>query len=201
MKIVAISDTHWHYPEDLPDGDILVFAGDASGIGTYDELTEFDNWMGTYRDKYRRILFTPGNHDYGFELGFKLKNAEMYINESVVVEGIKFWFSPYSIKFGTWGFMKPEKELDKMWYNIPEFTDVVVTHGPPKGELDLNVASYHIGSESLTRRIKEIKPRYHIFGHAHEAYGIIQEGVTTFCNVSLLNEYYMLVNKPTVLEI
>ena len=48
IRIVAISDTHSrHNGIAVPDGDILIHAGDATMSGRIQEITEFNRWLGT----------------------------------------------------------------------------------------------------------------------------------------------------------
>ena len=49
------------------------------------------------------------------------------------LDGCRFWGSPWSVPFFKWAFMRPEKELAETWAQIPDDTDVVIVHGPPKG--------------------------------------------------------------------
>ena len=58
-----------------------------------------------------------------------------------------------------------------------------------------------VGCEDLLKRIQTIKPKYFIFGHIHEEYGIEKQGDTTFINASVLDEMYHYVNKPIEIEI
>ena len=45
------------------------------------------------------------------------------------------------------------------------------------------------------------KPKFHIFGHIHEGYGMREKGGTVFTNVSLCDANYDLVNEPVVIEL
>ena len=46
MRIVCISDTHsMHRQIQVPDGDLLIHAGDSLGVGTLDELEDLDQWF------------------------------------------------------------------------------------------------------------------------------------------------------------
>jgi len=175
MKIVAVSDLHNIRPS-LPDGDILVIAGDATMSGTHSEITEFGRWLHKINHKFEYVLFTPGNHDFYFERWQKEsividENIFFVINDTVRINGINFWLSPYSNQFGAWAFMKREENLTKIWSQIPGDTDVIVTHGPPKNVQDFTIGNVNVGSRSLLEKALEIKPKYHIFGHIHEAYG------------------------------
>ena len=56
---------------------------------------------------------------------------------------------------------------------IPDSTDVLITHGPPIGVLDLSVYdNISCGCDNLLDAVtNRVKPRLHIFGHIHEGYG------------------------------
>jgi len=198
MRIVLIADTHNCTPE-LPNGDMLVHAGDATMNGTKEEVEKFDAWLGTLN--YKNILFTPGNHDFLFEKVNILKNATVLINRGIVIDGIVFWASPYSPRFGGWAFMKSENELIDIWRYIPDKVDVLITHGPPKGILDKAISGENAGSQFLLERTREVKPKVHVFGHIHETYGSHYNREVRYINASVLNEYYQNVNKPVVIDI
>ena len=44
----------------------------------------------------------------------------------------------------------------------------------------------------------DISPKYHFFGHAHEAYGTIKHGETTFSNAAILDDHYKMCHQPKV---
>lgn len=200
MRIVAIADTHGHFPK-LPAGDVLIHAGDATMMGTVEEFKKFNDWLSTLNFRY--ILFIPGNHDFLFEKhpDTFLSNATILINKGVVIDGINFWGSPYSPIFGSWAFMKRDNDLAEIWRYIPDKLDVLITHGPPKGTQDLTVGNITVGSQTLLDKIREVKPRIHIFGHIHEGYGKKYNRETLFANVSLVDEYYRNVNKPLEMDL
>jgi Icc-related predicted phosphoesterase len=76
----------------------------------------------------------------------------------------------------------------------------LVKHGPPLGILDRTTDQLNVGCENLLKKVKKIKPKYHLFGHIHEGYGILNTDKTTFINGSLLNEHYQLVNQPVFID-
>ena len=88
----------------------------------------------------------PGNHDRIVEeqtllcreiLKQKIKNSTMLIDEEFTLNGIKFYGSPRTPEFFDWAFMyKRGKKAELIWSNIPDDTDILITHGPPKGILD-----------------------------------------------------------------
>lgn len=67
--------------------------------------------------------------------------------------------------------MYAEKDACKLWDSIPADTDILVTHGPPFGVLDRTIQNCNAGCHYLLQKVMEIKPKYHLFGHIHEAYG------------------------------
>lgn len=206
QKIVVISDTHtFHKKVVLPEGDILIFAGDAE-IRNDIELMFFVNWLQTL--DYKHIIWVGGNHDFYLEKLFKEEkeptmpyNIHYLMNTEVTIEGIKFWGSPFSSQFGRWAFMGHLEDLKPIWNLIPSDTDIVITHSPAFGILDQTVhGNMSVGCPALRDKLKEIKPAYHICGHIHEAYGMYQDEHTNYINASLLNEYYDMTNKPIEIE-
>jgi len=203
IKICVFSDTHGtHRKLIIPNCDILIFAGDAN-ITSYEDLEDFNHWLGTLGIKH--IIFIAGNHDcYCEQIGrddckLLFSNAIYLENESVQIEGIKFWGSPYSKIFNNWAFMANDDYLAHIWEYIPDDTDVAITHGPSFGILD-NVGWKNEGSQSLRHRIDEIKPKYHVTGHIHECYGMLSREYTTHICGSILDERYQFVNEPIVFE-
>ncbi len=201
-KLVIISDTHtFHKNVALPEGDILIYAGDAE-IRSDMELMFFINWFGTLN--FQHIIWIGGNHDFYLEQLYNSNvvpkmpfNIHYLINNEITIEGIKFWGSPFSSQFGRWAFMEHLEELKSIWNKIPSDTDIVITHSPAFGILDQVVhGNISVGCPALRDKLKSIKPKYHICGHIHEAYGVYQDEHTTYINASVLNEFYEMVNEP-----
>jgi hypothetical protein len=124
MRVIAIADTHGYFPK-LPEGDILIHAGDATMTGTRDEIAKFDTWLGTLDYKY--IIFTPGNHDFLLaKQPDAIKNAIVLISDTIKFCGLKIWASPYSPVFGAWAFMKSDADLAEVWGKLPRNLDILV---------------------------------------------------------------------------
>lgn len=208
MKIVFISDTHDRHEEvQLPKGDVLIHAGDLTSRGGVFEIADFISWVNKL--SFKHIIFIAGNHDFYLEKhsinDFKdvLPGNAIYLNDSgCEIEGIKFWGSPIQPEFLNWAFNRERgNEIKKHWDLIPNDIDVLITHGPPFDILDQTVRGDKTGCVDLLNKVLEIKPKVHVFGHIHEAYGKKELNGTTFINASLLNERYHYVNDPVVLEI
>jgi len=203
QKIAIISDTHtWEEKATYPDADILIHAGDFD-MRTPEDLDYIIELFSELKWKYKHIIFIGGNHDFYLEKLYKenLKpimpdNIHYLINNGITIEGIKFWGSPFSSQFGNWAFMGHLEELKPIWDLIPSDTNIVITHSPPFGINDQCINGINVGCPALRDKLKSIKPKYHICGHIHEAYGVYQDEHTTYINASLLDEYYDMVNDP-----
>ena len=208
MKILFLSDTHSQHRKlkDLPKADIIIHSGDISKMGRDYEVEDFIWWFSGL--DYRYKIFVAGNHDFFFE-GETPKSIQRFLNEntfylynsSVEIDGIKIWGSPYTPTFFNWAFnLDRGKVIAKIWKQIPTDTDILVTHGPPFGILDKTISGLNVGCEELLKKVNQIKPKYHLFGHIHETYGIQRNEFTTFMNGSVLNERYEMVNEVIVFE-
>ena len=208
MKIVIISDSHgYHNGLTLPDGDLLIHAGDVSGRGMESQVLDFLEWYDKLQFKHK--IFIAGNHDFYFEqekaekIQQCIPSSTTYLNDSgTSIDGINIWGSPVSTWFYDWAFNSHKgEEIKKHWDKIPLNTDILITHGPPYGIFDKTHSGVHAGCEVLLEKVKEIKPKYHIFGHIHEGYGITELDGTTFINASVLTADYRLVNAPIIIDL
>ncbi len=188
--IVAISDTHARHQElEVPDGDILIHAGDCTRHGDLGDLEAFNRWLGTLPHRHKILI--AGNHDFCFqdspdEAHRLVTNAIYLQDEALIIEGIKIWGSPWQPWFFDWAFNLPRGEqIAAKWALIPDDTQVLITHGPPAGILDRTFDDRDVGCEDLLQRVQQIRPRLHIFGHIHEAAGRRQIGETTFVNAAI----------------
>ncbi|MGD1066843.1 MAG: metallophosphatase domain-containing protein [Vulcanimicrobiaceae bacterium] len=196
MRIVAISDTHLRMDAaDVPDGDLLLHAGDLTMRGELEEITRAGSWLRALPHRHKVVI--AGNHDFAFEdaphdaraaLGEGLTYLE---DDGVTIEGLRFWGSPWQPRFFDWAFnLDRGAALAAKWNMIPTATDVLVTHGPPAGILDLAVSGEHVGCADLLRRVQALRPRVHVFGHIHEAAGVLEQHGTTFVNASICDVDY-----------
>lgn len=215
-KFVCISDTHNNYPV-LPKGDVLIHSGDWTGIGSIREIVAFLNWI-SHQD-FKHIVIVAGNHDFLPDNNpniFKTllqdhPNITYLENSSVEINGLKIYGSPVTPTFFDWAFLKDRgEEIAKVWQQIPEDIDVLITHGPPMGIRDQidstkpvdTKKGKHLGCQDLTDRLKDLKNlKLHVFGHIHAGYGITEQNGTVFANASICDESYDPVNEPLVIDI
>lgn len=205
MKLIAISDTHGeHKTLEIPDGDVLIHAGDLTRHGTLEDVREFNDFLGTLPHPNKIVI--AGNHDFCFENDRKacqeiLTNCIYLQDQEVIIDGVKFYGSPWQPWFYDWAFnLERGPEIRAKWDLIPEDTDVLITHGPPYEIGDLTTRNEHTGCQDLLEVVEKIKPTVHIFGHIHEGYGITSNETTTFLNASVCDQLYRLVNPPIVFE-
>jgi Icc-related predicted phosphoesterase len=216
-RITFISDTHTKHDKlsgFLTGGDILVHAGDLTGRGYITEIENFAKWYDNINN-YDTKVFIAGNHDFGFQddnekvkgLLTGYKTIE-YLQDDLLMVGddyddmVKIWGSPWQPEFNNWAFNLPRGEkLKEKWDMIPVNTDILITHGPPFGKLDyVPYDNVNVGCEELMKRVQEIKPKIHVFGHIHEGYGYVFDGNTHFINAAVLNGRYEYRNKPVTVD-
>jgi Icc-related predicted phosphoesterase len=211
MKIVVFSDIHGQQSKKLTQwfnnnpADLLLFAGDLQANQTGDYGIQFIEWF--HELPYKDKIMVFGNHDGHYMsvinhvINKKYNDIRILIDGAIKIKGIKIFGSPHSVEFGSWWFMKKDDELEELWKKIPDDTDILITHGPPFGILDITINNSTTGSKTLLKRVNELKNlRYHIFGHIHESYGRININGKTFINASLLNEKYQMVNEPMIIN-
>jgi hypothetical protein len=61
IRVVCISDTHTHVPDEVPPGDILIHAGDMTNEGSVEEIQAQINWLSSL--PHKEIIVISGNHD------------------------------------------------------------------------------------------------------------------------------------------
>ena len=150
---------------------------------------------------YKRIFIVPGNHDrvfdfFPYKANKVLKNirgVKLLIDSAEKYKGKKFYGSPYSSWFhgNHWSFNLPDisdptdlearKEILARWENIPDDTDVLITHGPARGYLDKVQRGELVGCPLLEYQVQNrIKPALHVVGHIHESAGMmVSNGIIT----------------------
>lgn len=205
MRLVCISDTHLKQVE-VPDGDVLVHAGDFTGRGSLTEIHQFNVWLSRLPHQHKVVI--AGNHDFGFQtdpaLSKSILSNAIYLQDEMLnIEGKLFYGSPWQPWFHNWAFNLPRRgeELQRRWSSIPENIDVLITHGPPFGILDKTDRGEPVGCELLRAELDRVKPKVHVFGHIHEDYGQFVQNETRFINASTCNLQYKAVNPAVVIDL
>ena len=199
MTILHISDTHNQHRSltDLPYADVIVHSGDFCFAGTEDEAFDFINWFCDL--PYKHKIFIAGNHDECLLNADSIEgldeNCHYLNNSSVVIDGVKFYGIPFFLEDVV------DSKFEKLTERIPFDSQVLITHTPPFGILDYS-DGIHYGSNHLLEQIQQRKSIWtHLFGHIHDAIGVLQQDSIRFCNSSVLDENYNLHNqKYTIVE-
>ena len=207
MKFVAISDTHgYHRQLQLPQGDIIIHAGDFCHYGSDEQVLDFLAWYAQTDFKHR--LLVAGNHDFFAAEKNKLfrdavpEGINYLENSGITLEGISFWGSPVQPDLIGWAFGTNRGQSMKYYWDLmPEKIDVLITHTPPYGILDKTSSGRSIGCEELAKKLVWLKPKVHIFGHVHASYGKKETPDTLHINASNINSSKGLVNKPIIFEL
>ena len=190
LTLVCLSDTHGRHREvPVPPGDVLLFAGDLSNHGFPEDVSDFDDWLGTLPHPHKFVIC--GNHDFLFERDpadarRRVTNATYLQDSGAEVGGLPVWGSPWQPRFFDWAFnLDRGPAIAAKWKLIPAGTDILITHGPPAGVLDRTGRGEATGCVDLLDRVDEVRPKLHLFGHIHEAAGVLETEHTLFVNASV----------------
>jgi Icc-related predicted phosphoesterase len=227
MKIIALSDIHGDLIK-VPKCDVVCICGDILPLNIQRDLVrswtwlicEFTPWANSL--KCDHVVFVAGNHDFIFEqchqVGSDIKNMwkdypkiHYLIDESVEINGKKFYGTPWCPSLHNWAFYKSSEELTDVFSKI-EDCDVLLTHCPPKTGLTGTVleTNYNymrdFGCQELTDAISNKKISWILSGHIHSGdHNIFKfdNGIQyiNIVNVSIKDESYRINYKPFKFEI
>lgn len=206
LRIVCISDTHeLHRELDVSPGDLLIHAGDFTFFSKRrSQIRDFNDWLGELPHRHKIVI--PGNHESLFEaepeMRHAITNATLLIDNGITVSGLKVWGSSVTPIYGSAFGLSNAADRKRHWARIPDDLDILVTHGPPFGILDMPLSSNaHEGCPELLEAIQRAQPRMHVFGHVHGAYGISRTERTIFVNAEMYGEAGDLDKPPIVQEL
>jgi Icc-related predicted phosphoesterase len=206
MRVICISDTHgFHRQLELPDGDLLIHAGDITRRGELDILRDFNAWLCTLPHTEKVVI--AGNHDFCFQdtpdEARQLMTACHYLEDSsCTIGGLSIYGTPWQPWFHDWAFnLERGSQLAAKWDLIPDTTDILVVHGPPHGHGDMTIRDEAVGCVELLERIRQVQPKLVVTGHIHEDFGITSEGPTTIVNASTCTLSYEPANAPLVIDL
>ncbi|KAF9885375.1 hypothetical protein FE257_012993 [Aspergillus nanangensis] len=168
---------HQFHP-DIPDGNILIHAGDLTQSGSLKELQATVDWLQSQPHSTKIVV--AGNHDVYLDQDYHHDSSDkrtvqwgdiIYLQNSETTitcsngRRLRIYGSPYSPRNGNWAFQYPRSK--DAWDDIPEGIDILITHCPPRAHLDL----LNFGCVHLLRHLWRVRPRLHVFGHVHEGAG------------------------------
>ena len=210
-----------------PEADILVIAGDILDFyGNIEQQEEEAETLSRFlqtllaAQTYKHIVVVAGNHDFFFERqeekARKLLDhpgIHYLCDEAKTIEGLKFYGSPWTPWFGGWAFNFPAPDpgrgvyrarahARKCWEAIPDDTEILVTHGPAYGMLDITAGGQAVGCPHLKDRVKELKElKLHVFGHIHASNGTKKIDGVHYINAAQCFSHNSLANKPWLVSI
>jgi Icc-related predicted phosphoesterase len=178
MRILAFSDLH--RKADIAqailhasrDADVVVGAGDFATKGA--GLSETIDVLRAFAVQ---TVFVAGNHDSLAELRTACRgNALIHVlhGEGVTIAGVPFFGVGFETPPGRdepWNQRLGEAEAGKLLADCPQGA-VLVTHSPPFGVADVQTTGVHEGSRSIRSAVEASKPRLHLCGHIHHAWGM-----------------------------
>lgn len=209
-RIICLSDTHGRHNFSVPDGDVLVHAGDLTMMGTEKQMLEVNAWLGTLPHPHKVII--AGNHDWGFQkepLKFRqlITNAHYLQDSEVTVAGVRIFGQPWQPFFFDWAFNLPRGTLIRQkWDMIPQGIDVLLTHGPAYGFGDWvqngwNPNGENVGCRDLLDAIIRARPKLHVSGHIHPGHGEYAGHGTIFVNAAICDDNYAPTQEPIVIDL
>mmetsp|Transcript_1178 Transcript_1178/g.2485 ORF Transcript_1178/g.2485 Transcript_1178/m.2485 type:complete len:964 (-) Transcript_1178:109-3000(-) len=193
LRIVVISDTHGfegalakfddssQLQSDeflLPQADVLLHCGDfaASGSRKMQRLAarRLDDFLARQTHIPEKIVI-KGNHDPDSPAKVLFPGSKaLYVRSSstLMVNGVSFTLEPFSRRMA---FRSIRKRTSSYGVSSLPKCDILVTHEPPKGVLDLTYHGFSAGSHYLKELVEhsEHKPRLWLCGHIHESRGVM----------------------------
>ncbi|KAG2412059.1 hypothetical protein HFD88_009615 [Aspergillus terreus] len=221
IRVVCISDTHSLEWTDVPDGDLLIHAGDLCNDGSVREIQAAVDWLRSLPHRHKVVIC--GNHDSYFDVRSRLAHdrddpqlkdsfAEVsastaslhsvaddpsaridwgdiiYLQHSSVTlsfpggsgggaaarpRPLTLYGAPHIpaiVPFGPEHAFTYPPHHDAWSGTVPPATDILITHTPPAAHRDLSPV-YSTGCPFLLAEAWRVRPRLHVFGHVHAAYG------------------------------
>ncbi|KAL8832242.1 MAG: hypothetical protein Q9170_004963 [Blastenia crenularia] len=168
----------------IPDGDVLIHAGDLANQGTAVEIQKQIDWIASLPHRHKIVI--AGNHDSYFDP--RSRNPQdahtsidfhgiHYLQHSSVTltfpgardRRLTFYGAPQIPACGGDDFAFQYSGDQDAWSGtVPRSTDILITHTPPRHHLDL---PHGMGCRYLLKEVWNLRPKVHVFGHVHAGYG------------------------------
>lgn len=226
MKICTFSDIHGQLDFKIDPCDLVLICGDIVPLDIQSRTKPSEKWFKNTFIPWcnnlpcDKVLFIGGNHDQWIEHHSNKLRAMLHGQDKIVYlecevyeyQGKRIYGTPLCKIFCNWSFMRPYEEQDEIYdkhLKIIGNIDIVMSHDAPYGVSDVLLQEdcwwadgSHIGNASLRRFIEKLNPSILVKGHLHSTSREIEKlGETKVYSVSLLNENYKMVYKPTYIEI
>lgn len=210
MRFICLSDTHGRHSEvTVPDGDVLICAGDFTESGHPGEVDLFLAWLATL--PHERKILVAGNHEFWVEEHTNRFRQQVgsipnlyYLQDSgAVIDGVKYWGSPVTPRYFDWAFNRDRgADIRRHWALIPTATQVLVTHAPPFGIGDTNRDGSNEGCRDLLEAVCSLPDlRLHVFGHIHPGCGVFSRSHCVYVNACVLDARNCATNGCQVVDV
>ncbi len=166
VRILAFADIHGR-PERVARVRALVAEHAPDIVLLSGDLTHVDKGaeaLALLRTLPVPVLAAPGNMDGPDAVDEITRHGGLAGRQPVTIQGVSFG-GP----------------------DVQAACDVLVTHEPPLGTLDLTFARTHAGSRRVLELLTRYRARLLVCGHIHESPGIARVGETLVVNCSMGN--------------
>ncbi|CAJ0939378.1 unnamed protein product, partial [Mesorhabditis belari] len=174
----------------VPDGDVLIHAGDFTNYGDVGEVIKFNAEIGKLPHKYKVVI--AGNHELGFEDGEEMNEKQL---AGLNMLGIT---KAYELLSNCIYLCDRETKLFGLriygapWHSMPGHGDFNAWN-----KMDGILA----GDVELLNTVEQrVKPKYHVFGHVHQQHGATTNGSTTFINASICDHKLRTCYDPIIFD-
>nr|RBQ95322.1 hypothetical protein FVER53263_09042 [Fusarium verticillioides] len=135
---------------------------EASRVAQEDLTQSIKDEYGDYGEAKR--LFTEADHSIIF---LDEGTHEIHLQNGALLKVYASPYTPVTAGSTDWGFQYNGTHE----FAIPKGVDIVVTHGPPHGMMDMTPEKQRVGCPQLFSAIAKSQPRIHCFGHVHDSWG------------------------------
>ncbi|KAK2467215.1 hypothetical protein APHAL10511_000764 [Amanita phalloides] len=201
IRLVCISDTHntHHAQPHLPEGDILIHAGDLTQSGTDHELDDALAWLSSHPHPHK--IFIAGNHDVALaspQTLARIPPGLTYLENSFIEltlrsgRQLRIYGSPYTPKHGSWPFQYPRAVRPKLTGTTTTTTAAAIgtlqahpeaheiwSQIPPLTDILIthgpplaHLDADRHGCDALLLALWRVRPKVHVFGHVHAGRGV-----------------------------
>jgi hypothetical protein len=190
--------------------DVVLHCGDFTTIGSPSAHRKALRLLGNIDAQIKIVI--AGDHDIGLDrelqgnyedLKVHQKAVDLMISREATDAGVLYLtegvhpitlrngttfticVSPFTPRPSGGGAFKYERTGDR-WQNIPEDIEILMTHGPPKGFLDVSRSDEdygeNVGCGYLRKAVERTRPLMHCFGHVHGRCGTVMQHWVTMDN-------------------
>ena len=189
MKLLLFSDIHSDFPSASKLVELSLKVDVVVGAGDYCVARRgLDDIIAALSVILKPTVLVPGNAESHEELAQACRswpNARVLHGSQTTLDDVTFYGIGGGIPitpFGAWSYDFSEDEAKKLLQGL-ESGDVLISHSPPKGVLDMSSDGRSLGSEAVREIIGIKKPKLVVCGHIHGSAGqIAQLGPTNVIN-------------------